>query len=486
MNPYTKIVATIGPASESPEIIRELILAGMTAARLNFSHGLHADHEIRYKNIRSVSKTMNKPVAIIQDLQGPKIRVGRLKNGRLDLKSGQTYTLSTVKDVGQGNIIPVDYADLPRYVSPGQPVLFDDGQIEGRTALVNDDKIQVIVTVGGELTDYKGINLPGVHLDLPILTKKDVEDLQFGLNLEVDALAVSFVRSANDISNVRHKIDEIAPDHRSIPIIAKLERPEALDNLEEILRVADGVMVARGDLGVEMPPQDVPVAQKTIIEAANRCQKLVITATQMLESMIHNPRPTRAEASDVANAIFDGTDAVMLSGETAIGKYPVEAVRIMRSIAQQAEMHISEWGRWEGLSQISEEGDTYFVTRAAAELAKDPRVKAIVVFSQSGRTARLMSKSRPRVPILGFSAEESTFYQMQLYRGVSPYHIYYVTDFESMIRCIEETILEEEMFQAKDEIVVVCGFPLGMNQLPNLALLHTLSEDPEPGSSERI
>ncbi len=333
------------------------------------------------------------------------------------------------------------------------------------------------IVLGGTLTANKGVNLPGANLDIPGFTSKDAEDLAFGLELGVDAVAISFVRKAEDVTRVREQIHKLNPNRIDTPLIAKLERPEALDNLDAILEAADGVMVARGDLGVEMSPEMVPIAQKRIIEAANRKEKLVITATQMLESMIKNPRPTRAEASDVANAIFDGTDAVMLSGETAIGDYPLKTIEMMDAIIAQAESNLDRWGRWHGAPLRETHDDAYFVTLAGCEMAHDRNVTAMAVFTESGRTALLMSKARPDVPILAFTPDEDSRRRMAMYWGVTPYKVSMVDNVEAMLRVVEETILDETPLRAGQQVVLICGFPVGAFRPPNLALLHTLGEE---------
>jgi pyruvate kinase len=332
--------------------------------------------------------------------------------------------------------------------------------------------------LGGILKSHKGINLPGAQLNIPGFTTKDESDLALGMEVGVDAVAVSFVRSARDIEVVRSAIHRLSPKRTYIPIIAKLERPESLDNLDQILQVSDGVMVARGDLGVEMPPESVPIAQKRIITAANRAGKLVITATQMLDSMITNPRPTRAEASDVANAIFDGTDAVMLSGETASGKYPLQSVQMMDAIIQQAEENLLQWGRWEGkIVPESETDNTYYITQAARELAHDRNVTAIAVFTRSGRTALFMSKTRPALPILAFTPEKDTYQRMNMYWGVLPFLVPRVNSLEDMVRVVEDTMLKSQVLQPGQEVVMICGFPIPQVRPTNLALLHKLGEN---------
>ncbi len=471
----TKIVATIGPASQDEVTLTALIQAGMNVARLNFSHGTHADHARLIERIRRLADRLGQPVAILQDLQGPKIRIGDLDAPR-SLQSGETVTLTTAAQPAPEHL-PVDYPDLPRAVRPGGQILIDDGQIELRVTEVGQDTVQAEVVLGGEVRPHKGLNLPGARLLVPGFTEKDEQDLAFGLAQGVDAVAISFVRSAADVARVRKAVARLAPEQVDLPVIAKLERPEALENLHEIVHAADGVMVARGDLGVEMPPETVPIAQKEIIEAANRHAKLVITATQMLDSMITNPRPTRAEASDVANAIFDGSDAVMLSGETASGRYPVEAVRMMDAIVRQAEEHLDTWGHWGGVSEPHlARDDALALTHAARELAHERQVAAIAVFTQTGRTARLMSNARPRVPILAFTPEERTYRRLALYWGVIPFLVPFADTVEQMLKHVEAAMMAATPIQPGERVVILSGFPIGAMRPPNFALLHTVGE----------
>jgi pyruvate kinase len=479
MKHRAKIVATIGPASEDRETLRQLIAAGMDVARLNFSHGTHDDHLNIYHALRELSNEMDVPVTILQDIQGPKIRVGEIQGGRAMLDRGQTLTMTTEAVMGNKDKVSVDFPGLVRYVQPGSRILIDDGNLEltviGKPDAENGKEIETRVEVGGELKPHKGVNLPGIKLDIPALTDKDVDDLAFGLKIGVDAIAISFVRSANDLNLVRQMINLHAPDQRSPMIIAKLERAEALENLEAIVSDADGVMVARGDLGVEMSPETVPIAQKRIIELANRKTKIVITATQMLESMIQRPRPTRAEASDVANAIFDGTDAVMLSGETAVGRYPVQSIRMMSAIIQQAEAHITQWGRWEGLPDPQNSSDdTYFLTRAAADLAQDRNVTAMAVFTKSGRTACILSKERPVVPILACTSNEDTYRRMNLYWGVEPIRVARVKTIEEMLSSVEQALIKNWGLQNGQQVVFTFGYPLHKDRPTNMAYLHTI------------
>jgi pyruvate kinase len=477
MERRAKIVATIGPASQDEQTIEKLILAGMNVARLNFSHGTHEDHAQVIQRLRRVSQVIGKPLCLLQDLQGPKIRVGELADGKVSLKAGNKVRLVTDKIIGDENTISVSFPELTTGVEIGGRILLDDGNLELRVVSKGHNCVDTEVIVGGDLKPHKGVNLPGARLSISALTPKDEEDLLFGLEQGVDMVALSFVRAAHDIQYLRSRIAHLTPGKPRLPIIAKLERPEALQNLEEIVHAADGVMVARGDLGVEMSPQAVPIAQKRIIECANRHGRLVITATQMLDSMINNPRPTRAEASDVANAVLDGTDAVMLSGETAAGKYPVQAVQMMEAIICQAEEHMEQWGHWKGEPSPQFQGDdTYYMTLAARALAHDRNVAAIVVFTTSGRTAQMLSKTRPGVPILAFSTLEKTRNQMALYWGVTSYTVPMANSIEMMIAEVDAVMVSHARIHPGQQVVLICGFPVGETRPTNMALLHSIEK----------
>ncbi len=476
-----KIVATVGPASRDEPTLRALLQAGVNVIRLNFSHGSHEDHAEVIAKVRRLSHRLGKAVAILQDLQGPKIRVGTLPNEPLLLQADETVVLYPEGEPPPKTdykAIPVDFPDLPQVARPQKHILLDDGHLELLVTEVEGHAVQAKVLLGGELRSHKGINFPGVPLDIPAFTEKDEADLAFGLAQGVDALAVSFVRRAEDVARVRQAVAQMASAEVNIPIIAKLERPEALENLHEIIHAADGVMVARGDLGVELPPQQVPIAQKEIIAMANRHAKLVITATQMLDSMIHAPRPTRAEASDVANAVFDGTDAVMLSGETAVGEYPLEAVEMMDAIVREAEAHFAQWGHVAHPETVTTRDDARALTRAARELAHERDVAAIAVFTQTGRTAVLMSKARPRVPIFAFTPEERTYRRLSMYWGVVPQQVPFANTAETMLRHVEAALRAATPIEPGQQVVLISGFPVGAMRPPNFALLHTVGEAP--------
>lgn len=475
-----KIVATIGPSSQDQKTIEKLLEAGMDVARLNFSHGTQSEHADKMERIRATAQKAGRSIAILQDLQGPKLRVGRVSQEGILLKSGQTVVLSSLPPSSNMHasmpFIPMDIPDFEKSMSRGSRILMDDGKLELKVIKVEDDIVEATVINGGILFSRKGVNLPGADLVFPSLTEKDLADLKFGLDQGVDYIALSFVVASRDIVFLREAIHKINPQKDSIPIIAKLERPEAIQNLHELLHVSDGVMVARGDLGVELSPSVVPTMQKTIIREANRHAKIVITATQMLESMIQNPRPTRAEASDVANAVFDGTDAVMLSGESASGKYPVESVVMMDEIVRDAEAHIDEWGHKCQLPVDPSRDDAISITRAVRELALDVEVGAIAVFTLSGQTALLMSKTRPPVPILAFTPNESTYQKMNLYWGTKAFLVPVSKSVEEMISVLERTILREKILNNGQQIAVISGMPVNAMKKANFALLHTIGE----------
>lgn len=470
----TKIICTLGPASNSEEKIAALILAGMNVARLNFSHGTHAEHAETIARVRRVAREFNRPIAILQDLQGPKIRTGRLHHGGpVELVYGTEFILTTREVEGTAECVSTTYAGLPADVHPGDRLLLDDGLLELRVERVNGTEVHTRVVHGGCLKEHKGINLPGLTVNTPSLTEKDRADLAFGIAQQVDYVALSFVRRAEDIAAIKRVLADISPEAATLPVIAKLEKPSALDNLEAIIAGADGVMVARGDLGVELSPQQVPTAQKRIIEAANRQRKVVITATQMLESMILNPLPTRAEVSDVANAIFDGTDAVMLSAETAAGAYPVETVKMMASIIEEAEAHITEWGRWHGLAESTSD-DSVALARAARELAQDRDVSAIALFTHTGRNAIIMSKAHPRVPILAFTPDPRTYLRLSILWNVTPYLTPQAESVEAMLAHVETAMLNQSPIRPGEQIILIAGLPASQMLPANFILLHTV------------
>ncbi len=467
----TKIVCTIGPASQKEEILSRLIKKGMDIARLNFSHGDPHNHYRILQQLRKLSRQLGKPLAILQDLQGPKMRVGIMHNGQVELKEGQPFILTTQPILGSAKKAYTDYHHLPKDVKPGSTILMGDGYLRLKVKKVSGREVVTEVINGGLLKSHMGINLPGVKLSAPPLTKKDREDLALGMRWGVDFVAMSFVRRSHDVEEIK-KI--MARAGKEVPIIAKLERPEAIANLEEIIAVSAGVMVARGDLGVEMPLAQVPLLQKQIICLANQKRRLVITATQMLESMIGNPRPTRAEVSDVANAIFDGTDAVMLSGETAVGKYPEEAVEIMAEIITAAETK----PLYPPESLPHPKGDESIpdaIAQAAVQAAERLRARAIVAFTQSGATALLVSKYRPTIPIIAFTPHQEICQRMQLFWGVYPQIMKPITNTDLLIEKVEKNLLQEGIGHRGDVIVLLMGAPIYKKGTTNLLKILKIS-----------
>ena len=470
MNPrHSKIVCTIGPATRSPRMIRKLLLAGMDVARLNFSHGTHAEHAQSFAMLREAAAAFEKPIAILADLQGPKIRTGALAGGgTVTLRAGQQFVITTAKILGDSTRVSTIFHPLPREVKAGDRILLSDGLIELRVERIRKQEVICQVVNGGLLGEHQGINLPGVKLRVPALTNKDREDLRFALAHGADYIAVSFVRRPEDVLLAKSLIRRARKD---TPVIAKLEKPEAIENLEAILRASEGVMVARGDLGVEMSPERVPVAQKNIIARAREFRRPVITATQMLESMIENPRPTRAEASDVANAIFDGSDAVMLSAETASGKYPVEAVQMMARIIEEAEASIHEYPRPVPQERLKvPETVAELVCHASLEL----HMKLIAVFTHSGFTARLISRYRPLVRIVAFTPEANTRRRMALLWGVTSRQISDIKKIDGLAAIAEKRLLEERLVRKGDVIGIVAGTPMGIRGTTNFMKFHVI------------
>jgi pyruvate kinase len=469
-----KIICTIGPACNSEEVMRDLLRLGMDVARLNFSHGSHQDHAHNIERLRRAAQQEGRTLCILQDLQGPKIRTGVLdRHEPVLLKTGSVVTITPQDVPGTATRISTTFPDLARELSAGARILLSDGLIELRVRGVRGKDVLCDVLNGGMLGEHKGINLPGVALSIPALTEKDRKDLDFGLAHGVDAVAISFVRSAADVQMVKQII---ASDRKEIPVIAKLEKPQAIDHLEEILEAADGVMVARGDLGVEMAPEKVPVIQKHVIRRASAWRKPVITATQMLESMIENPRPTRAEASDVANAIFDGSDAVMLSAETASGQYPRESVSIMSRIVVEAEGNMGDFMQprrrrdHRGLS-VAET-----ICESIAHCAEDLPMGAIAVFTETGNTARMISKYRPKVPIFAFTHATPVVHLMNLYWGVHPLTCRQVRSAEQMVTLAEQTLVRSRRLKTGDVLGVVAGTRQASGST-NLMRLHVVTAE---------
>ncbi|RJS19666.1 pyruvate kinase [Corallococcus sp. H22C18031201] len=460
-----KIICTLGPASNTPEVIEGLIRAGMNVARLNFSHGTHEEHRRRVERVREASRKLGVPVALLQDVQGPKIRLGKFEGGHLTVKTGQTVTLTTRAVLGHGSLIPTPVRTLPRDVTRGEVVLLDDGRVRLRVRKVEGREVTCRVEVGGLLKDHKGLNLPGAAVSVPTLTPKDVEDLAFGQELGVDYVALSFVRSAEDVKRARALVAR-----NRTPLIAKIEKPQAVENLESIARAADGVMVARGDLGVEMPLEKLPAIQKHIVREVNRRGGIVIVATEMLESMVSNPRPTRAEVSDVANAILDGADAVMLSGETAAGKHPIDAVATMARIVEETERGTLKPPHPTPFEHSDDLGTG--VAAAAVAAAHQLGSQTIVAYTESGHTARLLSEYRPHARIVALTPNMEAVHRMALYWGVTGLRVKRVTSTDAMLRQVRRLCLEERLATPGEPVVIVAGVPLNVPGNTNLMTVH--------------
>jgi pyruvate kinase len=461
----------MGPATASDERIEALIEAGMNVARLNFSHGSHADHRAMVERIRRISDKMRQPVAILQDLQGPKIRVGKFKDGHATLQQGARFRLCVSPLLGDERQASISYDGLANDVKPGDSILLDDGLLQLEVAEIGDGCVDTVVINGGVLKDRKGVNLPDTPVSIPSLTPKDREDLEFGIEAGVDYVALSFVRSGLDI----HQLRCYLPRSESAPqIIAKIEKPQAVSNLREVISASDGIMIARGDLGVELPPEQVPIIQKRALRLANSLGRISITATQMLESMTSNPRPTRAEASDVANAIFDGTDAVMLSAETASGKYPVEAVTFMDRIVREAEA--SPFLRHGPDTQATDEIRPYShaIAKAAAVAADELNVSALCCFSTSGRTPKLIKTFRPTRTIVAFTPSKHAYNRLALLWGTHPVLCPMRTETDALIEQVEQTLKAEGLAKGGDHVIIVLGMPVGRGMPTNMIKFHTI------------
>ena len=471
-----KIICTIGPACNSEAAMRDLLRLGMDIARLNFSHGTHDDHAHNIQRLRRAAEREGRTVCILQDLQGPKIRTGPLEQHEpVLLKTGSVVSITPQDIPGTAARISTTFPDLARELTAGARILLSDGLIELRVRGVRGDDVLCDVLNGGLLGEHKGINLPGIALSIPALAGKDRKDLEFGLKHGVDAVAISFVRTAADVTMVKQIIAKHSSDV-PVPVIAKLEKPQAIDHLEEILEASDGVMVARGDLGVEMAPEKVPVIQKHVIRRASSWRKPVITATQMLESMIENPRPTRAEASDVANAIFDGTDAVMLSAETASGQYPRESVAIMSRIVIEAECNMGDFVQFRRRREHSGLSVAETICESIAHAAEDLPMGAIAVFTESGNTARMISKYRPKVPIFAFTHAEPVVHRMNLYWGVEPVRCRQAHSAEQMVTMAEQDLVRRGLLNPGDVLGVVAG-TRQLSGSTNLMRLHVVTDE---------
>lgn len=469
---HTKIVCTIGPASQSIPVLKEMLKAGMNVARMNFSHGSHEEHQLLLNNIRQASKELDSPVAILIDTKGPEIRIGDI-DGTIHLKAGQKLTLTTIPIMGGLDRVFVDYPGLPKDIKPGDRIMMDDGLIGLVVQEVIDTEIYCLVENGGELSGRKGVNIPSVSVNLPSVTDKDLEDILFGIGLGVDFIAASFVRTAADVLQMRR----ILEDHNSpIQIIAKIETQAAVDNLDEILEVSDGIMVARGDLGVEIPAEEVPLAQKQIITKCNLLGKPVITATQMLDSMMRHPRPTRAEASDVANAIIDGTDAVMLSGETAAGRFPVESVATMARIAENTEKAVLFEGFGPKISSLMERTITSSIGYATYTISQELGAEAIITPTTSGSTTRMVARHRPKAPIVATTPDPVICRQLLLVWGVIPLLTRSVEGTDALISTGVQAALDAGVIELGDLVVLTAGVPVGVAGTTNLLKVHVVGE----------
>ena len=466
-----KIVCTLGPATNTYEKIEALVRAGMDVARLNLSHGTHEDHEEVYRQVRQAGDTTGHAVAVLADLQGPKIRTGVFGDGPINLNPGQEFTITTRDVLGDDVVVGTTYDGLAGDVKVGDDLLIDDGKVLLRAREVTATEVTCEVVIGGVVSDHKGINLPGTAVSVPAMSAKDADDLRWALRTGVDFVALSFVRSAADVEDVHRVMDE---EGRRVPVIAKIEKPQAVDHLAEIVDAFDGVMVARGDLGVELPLEQVPIVQKDAIDLCREQAKPVIVATQVLESMIQNPRPTRAEASDCANAVLDGADAIMLSGETSVGAWPIRAVETMATIIESTEDH--------GLDRIQPirkrpRTPGGAVTRAAITLAENMEgIKYLVTFTSTGDTAMRMARVRPAVPMLAFTAEQHTRSRLTLTWGIETFRVPFVWHTDQMVKQVEDALLREGRCQIGDLIVIVAGSPPGVPGTTNALRLHRVGD----------
>ncbi|SEL72450.1 pyruvate kinase [Streptacidiphilus jiangxiensis] len=477
-----KIVCTLGPASDSFEQIKALVDAGMDVARFNLSHGGYAEHEDRYRRVRKAADETGRSVGILVDLQGPKIRLDTFAEGPVLLERGDSFTITTADVEGDRNRCGTTYKGLCHDVTPGERILVDDGRVSLEVTSVEGQEVHCTVVEGGMVSDHKGLNLPGVAVSVPALSDKDVADLRWGLRIGADLVALSFVRSADDIKDV-HRI--MSEEGRFVPVIAKVEKPQAVENLEEIVDAFDGVMVARGDLGVEMPLEQVPLVQKRAIKLCRRNAKPVIVATQMLDSMISASRPTRAEASDVANAVLDGADAVMLSGETSVGKFPVETVATMSRIVCAAEEEVLAAGLPPLTATHKPRTQGGAVARAAAEIGDFLHAKYLVAFTQSGDTARRLSRYRPPIPVLAFTYEPAVRSQLALTWGVETFLGPFVGTTDEMIDQVDAALLAIGRCEVGDIVVITAGSPPGLAGSTNLVRVHHVGQDDLPLPTKR-
>ncbi|SEO23386.1 pyruvate kinase [Actinacidiphila rubida] len=468
-----KIVCTLGPAVDSYDQLKTLVEAGMNVARFNFSHGSHAEHEDRYQRVRKVSAETGRAVGVLADLQGPKIRLAKFADGPVELVAGDEFTITTEDVPGDKNECGTTYKGLPGDVSTGDPILINDGNVALRVIEVDGPRVRCLVVEGGVVSDHKGINLPGAAVNVPALSAKDIDDLRFALRMGADMVALSFVRDAKDVRDVHRVMDE---EGRRVPVIAKVEKPQAVHNMEDVVMAFDAVMVARGDLAVEYPLEQVPLVQKRLVEMCRRNAKPVIVATQMMESMITNSRPTRAEASDVANAILDGADAVMLSAESSVGKYPVETVKTMSRIVEAAEKELLRRGLEPLAPGKKPRTQGGAVARAAAELADFLDAKSLVAFTKSGDTARRLARYRVPAPILAFTTDPSTRNQLALTWGVEALVMEHVETTDAMVQQVDQEMLKLSDYGRGDTVIITAGSPPGVPGTTNLVRVHHLGD----------
>ncbi len=471
----TKIICTLGPAVDSEDMIRTLIRTGMDAARFNFSHGSHPEHLERLNMLKSVRDAMGRPVATILDTKGPEIRIRSFETKTITLEPGDPFTLTTEDVTGNQGLVSVTYPQLHEELQPGQEILIDDGLVAIRVERIEGTNIVCTVENGGTLSANKSINIPGVHIQLPALTEKDIDDIRFGVENDFDFIAASFVRRAADVEAVRAVLHDCGGD--DVKIIAKIENQEGVDNLDEILEAADGIMVARGDLGVEIPAARVPILQKQMIRKGLQQGKPVITATQMLDSMMRNPRPTRAEVSDVANAVYDGTGSVMLSGETAGGKYPVEALTAMVGIVTETESAIDYWKQFQKQRVLPASNINDAITHTCCLTAKDLNAKAILTATSSGRSARMICRFRPACPIAALTMHEKVRRQLNISWGVTPYLTGEVNSTDRIFSLSAEVALKERLVENGDTVVITAGVPLGKSGSTNLIKAQVIDEE---------
>ncbi|MFG3344764.1 pyruvate kinase [Streptomyces sp. NPDC048018] len=468
-----KIVCTLGPATDTYDQIKALIEAGMDVARFNLSHGSYLDHEVRYQHVRKAAEETGRSVGVLADLQGPKIRLGRFREGPVLLERGDSFTITVEPVEGDRHQCGTTYAGLADDVTTGERILVDDGRVTLEVTSVDGPRVHTRVVEGGIISDNKGLNLPGVAVSVPALSEKDVDDLRWALRTGADVIALSFVRSGRDVEDV-HRI--MAEEDRRIPVIAKIEKPQAVDNIDDIVAAFDGIMVARGDLGVEMPLEQVPIVQKRAVKLAKRNAKPVIVATQMLDSMIDNSRPTRAEASDVANAVIDGTDAVMLSGETSVGKYPIETVRTMSRIVEAAEEDVLAKGLPPLTDRNKPRTQGGAVARAAAEIGDFLGAKFLVAFTQSGDTVKRLSRYRSPIPLLAFTPDPATRSQLNLTWGVETFLGPHVDSTDAMVAQVDEELLRIGRCRKGDIVVITAGSPPGVAGSTNLVRVHHIGD----------